>query len=223
MGRRTRRVGVTGTDRTGPRAFGILGGTFDPVHLGHLALAREALAALDLDHVLFVPNAEPPHKRTQVITAAHHREAMLTLALASETAFVVSRVELERPGLSYAVETVAGLAARADAEGRPEPWFLLSAEALEGFGAWREPKRILQLCRLAVAPRLGAPPLDVSWVAQHFPGFEDRFSFLTGPKLDIASTDIRKRVTAGAAIDDLAPTEVVHYIKAEGLYRGAAA
>ncbi len=201
-----------------PRAIGILGGTFDPVHRGHLALAREAWTELDLAHVLFVPNADPPHKQSRVVTAAVHREAMVALAIASEPAFLLSRLELERPGPSYAVDTVAELAARSRDEGRPEPWFVLSAEVLDDFHEWRQPDRILDLCRIAVAPRPGAEPLDRDWVMTHYPGREDRFAFLPGPELDIASTTIRERVRVGLPIDDLVPTAVARYIEAERLY-----
>jgi nicotinate-nucleotide adenylyltransferase len=137
-----------GTETSALRAIGILGGTFDPVHDGHLALAAEALAVLDLDHVLFVPNADPPHKQDQVVTPAAHREAMVALAIADDPRFRFSRIELERPGPSYAVDTVAVLAQRCRAEGRPEPWFVLSAEVLESFHTWREPDRVLELCRV---------------------------------------------------------------------------
>lgn len=203
-----------------PLAFGILGGTFDPVHMGHLALAHEALDELELDHLLFVPNADPPHKQDQSVTPARHREAMVALSIAPEPRFRLSRVELERDGPSYAVETVTELAGRARSQGRPEPWFVMSAETLDGFGSWREPERILDLCRLAVAPRPGAQPLDAAWVAEHHPGREDRFAFLPGPELDIASTGIRERVAAGAPIRDLVPNAVAVYIEEQGLYRG---
>ncbi|MEX1345384.1 MAG: nicotinate-nucleotide adenylyltransferase [Candidatus Limnocylindrales bacterium] len=203
-----------------PGAFGILGGTFDPIHLGHLALAREALLELELDHLLVVPNADPPHKQAQDVTPARHREAMVTLALEPEPRFRLSRIELERGGPSFAVDTVAQLAEQARAEGRPEPWFVMSAETLDGFDAWREPQRILDLCRLAVAPRPGSEPLDSGQVAERYPGREDRFAFLPGPELDIASTDIRARVAAGKPIKDLVPDVVMAYIEAEGLYRG---
>ena len=202
-----------------PRAFGILGGTFDPVHEGHLALAREALAVLDLDHVFFVPNADPPHKQGLPVTAAAQREAMVVLAIEPEPEFVLCRIELERPGPSYAVDTVAELAAQARTEGRPEPWFVLSAEVLDGFHAWRQPERILELCRIAVAPRPGSEPLDQRWVVDRYPGRESRFTFLPGPELDIASTRIRERVRRGEAIDDVVPGPVVRYIESEGLYR----
>ncbi len=206
-----------------PRALGILGGTFDPIHHGHLALAHEALTQLQLALVLFVPNADPPHKQAQPVTPARHRAAMVALAIEPEPAFVLSRLELDRPGPSYAVETVAQLAARSRRERRPEPWFVMSAETLDDFASWREPERILELCRLAVAPRPGAEPLDRAWVTRNHPGLEDRFAFLPGPELDIASTDIRDRVAAGEPIADLAPAAVVGYIERERLYLGGEA
>jgi nicotinate-nucleotide adenylyltransferase len=222
MGSRAGGLGVSddGSESSAPRAIGILGGTFDPIHLGHLALAREARAELGLEQVLFVPNADPPHKRGQAVTAAHHREAMVARAIEPEPAFVLSRVELERPGPSYAVDTVTEMAARSRAEGRPEPWFVLSAEVLEGFHSWRDPEGILRHCRVAVAPRPGAEPLDRDWVTAQFPGFEERFAFLPGPELAIASTAIRERVGRGQPVDALLPETVLRYIEAEGLYRG---
>ncbi len=202
--------------------FGILGGTFDPVHRGHLALAGEARRELGLGQVLFVPNADPPHKQDQPVTPALHREAMVALAIETDPGFVLSRIELERPGPSYAVDTVAELASRSLDEGRPEPWFILSAEVLESFHTWREPERVLTLCRVAVAPRPGAGPLDQRWVAQRFPGHVDRFGFLPGPELDISSTAIRERVGQGLSIEGFVPAAVARYISTEGLYRGRA-
>ncbi len=208
-----------GPGATPARPFGILGGTFDPIHAGHLALAQEARMVLGLDHVLFVPNADPPHKRSQEVTAARHREAMVMLAIGTEPGLRLSREELDRPGPSYAVDTVAELAGRSRAEGRPEPWFILSAEVLDDFHTWREPLRILELCRIAVAPRPGADSLGRAWLAQHYPGREDRFQFLPGPELDIASTVIRDRVGRGQSISGLVPGAVERYIIEHGLYR----
>jgi nicotinate-nucleotide adenylyltransferase len=200
------------------RAFGILGGTFDPIHVGHLALAHEARGYLGLDHVLFVPNADPPHKRSPEVTPAAHREAMVTLAIEAEPTFRLSRLELERPGPSYAVDTVAELAQRSRGEGRPEPWFILSAEVLDDLDSWREPLRILDLCRMAVAPRPGAEPLDQAWLTAHYPGREHRFALLPGPQLDVTATDIRERVRRDLPIDDLVPEPVARYIRGHGLY-----
>ena len=202
------------------RAIGILGGTFDPIHDGHLALAHEALAVLDLERVLFVPNARPPHKRDQIVTSASHREAMIRLAIADVPGFLLSRIELERGGPSYAVDTVTELAAMSRAEGRIEPWFILSVEALADLPSWRAPLRILEVCRIAVAPRQGSEDIDAAWVAERFPGHVERFTFLPGPELDIASTTIRDRVAAGLTIDRLVPPAVERYIMETGLYRG---
>jgi nicotinate-nucleotide adenylyltransferase len=203
----------------GLRAIGILGGTFDPVHRGHIALGREALKVLELDEVLFVPNSEPPHKQGYEISAAEHREAMLAAALDDESDMRLSRIELERSGPSYAVDTVVAFAAESREAGRPEPFFILSADALLELDSWREPHRILELCRFAVAPRPGAGPLDAAWVSQHYPGLEDRFVFLAGPELDISATTIRERVVQDEPISDLVPATVEQYIEAHGLYR----
>jgi len=187
----------------------------------HLALAYEAFYELDLDHVLFVPNADPPHKQGQGVTPAVQREAMVALAIEPEPHFRLSRLELERDGPSYAVDTVAELAELARSDGRPEPWFVMSAETLDDFGTWREPERILGLCRLAVAPRPGAAPMDAAWVTTHHPGREDRFAFLPGPELDIASTDIREWLATGVPIGDFVPDAVAAYIEEHDLYREA--
>lgn len=204
---------------TAPRALGILGGTFDPVHVGHLALARHALDVLDLERVLFVPNANPPHKEDQPVTAASEREAMVRLAIADEPRLVLSRVELEREGPSYAVDTVAEIAGQSRSEGRPEPWFILSAEAFAEFDMWRDPERILEMCRLAVAPRAGAEVSLSEAMVATFPGFEERITFLSGPMVDVASTDIRELVATGQAIDALVPALVAERIRDHDLYK----
>ena len=200
-------------------AIGILGGTFDPVHRGHLAVAREALRELELERVLFVPNAISPFKQGQAVTPAEHREAMVSLAIADDPDLFLSRLELDRPGPSFTVDTVSELAARSRAEGRPEPWFILSAEVLEDFDRWREPERILAACRIAVAPRPGAEPIDRAWLERRFPGRHDRFAILPGPRLAISATLVRERVGRDEPIDDLVPPAVGDYIRATGLYR----
>ena len=137
-----------------PGTVGILGGTFDPVHHGHLVIAEEAREALGLERVVLVPAAQPPHKPGRPVTAAAHRLAMLELATGGNPAFSISRVELERGGPSYTVETLGVLRSG----GVADPWFILSAEALAEFPDWREPARVLDLCRLAVVPRGGYEP-----------------------------------------------------------------
>jgi nicotinate-nucleotide adenylyltransferase len=207
--------------RAGRGPLGILGGTFDPIHVGHLALAREAQRALGLERVLFVPNADPPHKDRDV-TAPEHRAEMVRLAIEGEPTFVLSRTELDRPGPSYAVDTVAEVAGRSRAEGRPEPWFLLSVEAFRDLPSWRDPRRILELARLALAPRPGALPPDADWIARHFPGLEPRVTLLEGPNIDVSATDIRARIRRGQRIDQLVPAVVARYIEDRGLYGAVA-
>ena len=226
MGRAARSLGLMPADPADAwRAIGILGGTFDPVHVGHLALAREAHRVLELGAGPLRAQrsaAAQAIRRGQLGAASRgHAGAGHRDRAAVGAAFALSRIELERAGPSYAVDTVAELAAQSHAEGRPEPWFILSAEVLDDFHTWREPSRILELCRVAVSPRLGADPLDRAWLSEHYPGREDRFAFLPGPMLDVASTTIRSRVAAGLPIDGLVPPAVARYIEEAGLYRAA--
>ena len=197
-----------------PGSVGILGGTFDPIHHGHLVIAEEAREALGLERVLLVPAAEPPHKPDSVVTPAEHRLAMVELAVAGNPAFAVSGIEVERGGPSYTVETLETLLR----EGVSDPWFILSAEALAGFPAWRRPDRILELCRLAVVPRGNHDALDAAWVRGHFPGREDRIAFLAGPLLPISGSVVRRRAAAGRSVRYLVPDAVARYITDHALY-----
>jgi nicotinate-nucleotide adenylyltransferase len=201
-----------------PRALGILGGTFDPIHDAHLAIAQATLEALDLEAVLFVPAGLPPHKRDRVVTPPRHRVAMTELAVSSNPAFRVSRIEVERTGPSYAVDTVHEIADRSAAEGRPSPVFIVSVETLRGLITWREPQRLVSLCRLAVAPRCGHRRPGNEWLAEHFPGLEQQVMFLDGPELGHSGSDIRARVASGRSISYLVPTPVDAYIARNHLY-----
>jgi nicotinate-nucleotide adenylyltransferase len=197
-----------------PGSVGILGGTFDPVHHGHLVIAEEAREALGLERVLLVPAASPPHKPGRPVTDAVHRLAMAELAIAGNPAFSVSHLEVERGGTSYTVDTLGALREA----GIDQPWFILSAEALAGLPAWRDPDRILGLGRLAVVPRGGYAPLDRDWVAAHFPGREDRVTFLGGPLLPISGSVVRRRAAAGRSVRYLVPDAVAAYIAENHLY-----
>ena len=193
---------------------GILGGTFDPIHHGHLAVAEDAREALGVDRVLFVPSATPPHKPGRPVTAAVDRLAMVRLAVADNPAFAVSEVEVARGGASYTVDTLAELR---DA-GIEDPWFILSTEALEGFPTWREPDRILDLCRLAVVPRPGHDAVDAAWFAERFPGRDERVRFLEGPLLPISGSVVRRRAAAGRSVRYLVPDAVARYLADRRLY-----
>ncbi|OGO57602.1 MAG: nicotinate (nicotinamide) nucleotide adenylyltransferase [Chloroflexi bacterium RBG_16_72_14] len=198
-------------------SLGLLGGTFDPIHHGHLAIAEEAREALGLERVLLVPAAMPPHKPGRPVTAAEDRLAMLELAIAGNPAFAVSRVELDRGGRSYTVDTLEALRAERGTSAA-EPWFILSAEALAEFPTWRRPDRILELCRLAVVPRAGHEPLDVAWLAANLPGRESRVRFLPGPLLPISGSVVRRRAAAGRSVRYLVPEAVANYIAEHRLY-----
>jgi nicotinate-nucleotide adenylyltransferase len=208
-----------GNGPSGRASLGMLGGTFDPVHYGHLAIAEQTAETLDLASVLFVPANEPPHKPRGAAASAEDRAAMVALAIADNARFRLSRVELDRPGPSYAVETLERL--QADDPG--EYVFVLSSEALAGLDTWRRPERLLDLCRIAVVPRPGYSAMDSAWVAEHFPGREDRIVFMDGPRLGHSASDIRRRVGEGRSIRYLVPPKVEAYILERGLYRAGAA
>ena len=201
-------------------ALGVLGGTFDPVHIAHLAVAEEAWETLGLERVLFVPAGIPPHKRSLAITPGEDRFEMLRLAIEGNPAFEVSRVELERDGPSYTVDTLEALRAdRLAAGGSAELVLIVSAEAFAGFATWRDPQRILGLAAVAVAPRDGFPDASLAAIARDFPGFEDRIVLLDGPRLRLSASDLRARAAAGRSLRYLVPDAVAAHIVDHALYR----
>ncbi len=206
---------ASGRGAGGP--IGVLGGTFDPIHWGHLAIAEEAREALGLARVLFVPAARPPHKAGIQVTRPEHRLAMLEAAVADNPAFAVSRLELDRPGPSYTVDTLETLGAEPAISGAGL-WFILSTEALSEFPTWRRPDRILELACLAVVPRAGRPELEPSWIEEALPGSAARIRWLDGPAIDVSSSQIRARAAAGRSIRYLVPGAVAAYIAHHGLY-----
>jgi nicotinate-nucleotide adenylyltransferase len=211
--------------------LGILGGTFNPIHRAHLQLAETALHALDLEKVLFVPAGEPPLKRAGV-APARHRLAMLRLALEGRPRFVVDELELQRPGTSYTVDTLAELARRHPDR---ELWFLCGADALADLETWRSPERLFEHASFAAVARPGQPralaQLVPARLARDFrPLHDQEWLHRSGHRLcilpfelgDISATQIRARVAAGAPIDDLVPESVARYIDQHQLYREAA-
>lgn len=197
-----------------------MGGTFDPIHLGHLAIAEAARSALDLERVLFLPAGVPPHKPDGVAAPAEDRAAMVRLAIEGNPAFELSRVDVDRAGPSFTADSVRLIAEAQKAAGRETDLVLImSAETLAGLPDWHEPARLLASCRVAVAPRAGLPPPDPDWIEASFPGLADRIVTLDGPRLDISSTVIRERVATGRSIHHLVPEAVERYIADHGLYR----
>lgn len=193
--------------------LGLLGGTFDPPHIGHLIAAQDALQVLSLERVLLVPAARPPHKGDRAITPAADRLAMLRLAAAADVRFEVDTRELNRSGPSYTVETVRELAAGGD-----ELVLLLGTDQYAEFETWREPEEIRRLARIGVLRRAGEAVQQIA-AMQTSPG-----SLYDVPvtRVDISSTQIRAAVAEGRSIRYLVPDAVAEYIDAHGLYRTAA-
>jgi nicotinate-nucleotide adenylyltransferase len=207
--------------RVGAGTVGVFGGTFDPIHYAHLAVAEEAAEALGLERVLFVPAGQPPHKPGQAITAGAHRLAMVELAIAGNDRFAVDRLELERDGPSYTVDTLEALGASGPT---PEPRFrelilILSADAFLGLASWHDPRRIFELARVAVAPREGYPSAEATFMTEHFPDLADRVVFLDGPRMRLSASELRSRAAAGRTLRYLVPDAVAAYIDDHDLYR----
>jgi nicotinate-nucleotide adenylyltransferase len=208
-----------------PRAWGILGGTFDPIHLGHLAIAEHAREVLDLEGVVFVPAAQNPLKRDQPVASALDRVAMVESAIAGNEHFRVSRIELERDGPSYTLDTLEAFRAddRYAGAGRPEPALILSVEALRGLPAWHRIDRILELCRVVIVPRRGSQPPEPGWLEATFPGRHSRFVMLDGPDLGHSASDIRARAAQGRSVRYLVPDDVEAFMRRRSLYGAPAA
>jgi nicotinate-nucleotide adenylyltransferase len=196
--------------------WGILGGTFDPVHYAHLAIAEQTRETLRLAGVWFVPAGEPPHKRGRPITPIDDRVEMVRLAIEDNPRFMLSRAEADRSGASYTVDTLEAMARRDPDVVRV---LIVSAEALRGFPDWRDPSRILELSHVAVVPRRGYGRPDVAWLTERFPGAEHRFVFLDGPDLGHSASAIRALAAEGRSIRYLVPTAVEAYIHERRLYR----
>ncbi|SRR6266545_6204470 len=196
--------------------LGILGGSFDPIHYGHLAIAEEARVALGLDRVLLVPAARQPLKGGRHAAAPEHRLAMARLACSFNDAFEVSTIELDRPGPSYTVTTLEALRAAFDGQ----MFFILGADALADLPRWHAAARIVELARIVAVAR-PAVTLDLAALARAIPRIGERLTLLDGPRLDISSNDLRRRVAAGRPIRYQTPDPVVDYIARHGLYQPA--
>lgn len=183
--------------------IGIFGGTFDPVHVGHLAIAQAALESARLDRVIFVPARRSPLKDRGPLASEADRLAMLEAATKGEPRFAVSRVELERGGPSYTVDTLEALTAEGELH------LILGSDALAELPRWRSPERIRSLAGILVARRPGAPEPDTAAGAVAF----------DAPHLDISSRELRARVKRGLSLRYLVPDDVWRHIERRGLYR----
>jgi nicotinate-nucleotide adenylyltransferase len=202
------------------KRVGVLGGTFDPIHDAHLALAHAALTALALDEVLFVPAGQPWQKQSQgpgAVSPAVHRQAMTQLAIADTPHFTLDSRELQRSGPTFTLDTLRELAA----QWPTHEWVLIiGADQYAQLHTWRDWRTLLGLCTLAVANRPSARPGAQGQAAPEVQAFAHRVVPL--PMLDISSTDIRQRVKAGADISALVPPQVARYIETHRLYQDTA-
>ena len=196
--------------------LGVLGGTFDPPHMAHLVLAEAARSSLGLERVLFVPAGDPWRKAGQEITPAHHRLAMVRLAVADNPHFEVSTLEVDREGPSYTVDTLAALAEQYAPDA--ELYLLLGEDALRDMPNWKQPERIAALATVVVAPRPGgAGPGALPDSAS--PEVAARLVVLDMPVIDISATALRERARRGLSLHNLVPAAVARYIEEHGLYR----
>ena len=202
------------TELEGPRSIGVLGGTFDPVHNGHLHIANALRAALNLERVVWVPAGRPPHKTGQIVSSDRDRLAMLELALAGSATDEISTIDMERSGPSYTADTLEILA------GQFAParlFFLMGEDSLRDLPTWHDPERLLQAADLAVAARPGVDA-DLESVARRVPAVEGRVHLIPTKEIAISSSQIRQRVSEHQSIQGLVPAAVDAYIRDHGLY-----
>lgn len=201
------------------RRIGILGGTFDPPHLGHLLIAETARVALGLESVLFVPAGEPWLKSGQRITPATHRLRMVQLAVADNPHFCVSDCEIRRTGASYTVDTLREL--RPAYPQDTDFYFIVGSDVLDQFHRWKESGCILELCRLAVIERPGGPDDGVAALAKRFPDpvTSGAVVSVAGPRVDFSASELRRVLAEGGSVRYQVPDAVAEYIRQHGLYR----
>jgi nicotinate-nucleotide adenylyltransferase len=197
--------------------IGVLGGTFDPIHNGHLAIAEEARSYLNLNEVIFLPAGQPWMKSDRSISPARHRTAMIALALQARPYFKSSTIEIEHQGPSYSVNSIAELKAQAV---EPTDWyFILGWDNLSKIPQWREPAKLIEMCFLAAVPRPGYERPNMKKLEAALPGIAKKVILMDKPRLEISATDIRNKAAQGLPISGLVPEAVEKYIKENGLYR----
>jgi nicotinate-nucleotide adenylyltransferase len=204
---------------TGPaRArVGLLGGTFDPVHIGHLIAANEAVDQLGLDQVLFVPAATPPHKIGVTMSPASHRLAMLELAIADRDEFVSSRIDMDRDGPHFTVDLLRMARRQLELDQTDDLWFVMGGDSLVDLPSWRDPSGIVALARLAVAARPGYDP-DLDALERVVPGLPERVDVVEVPLIGVSGSEIRQRVRDGRSIRYQVTPEVEAYVYEHDLY-----
>jgi nicotinate-nucleotide adenylyltransferase len=196
--------------------IGILGGSFNPPHIGHLVMGQEAQAQLGLDKVVLMPVASPPHKALEDDPGPEARFEMCRLAVAKDERFEVSRIELDRGGASYTVDTLRSIHETSPGD---DLTFIVGGDMARSLPTWREPEAVLRMATLAVAEREGVGRQDILDSVAGLEGAEDRIRFFDMPRIDISSSAVRRRVRGLQPIRYLVPDDVVRVIGARGYYR----
>ncbi|MBS1870426.1 MAG: nicotinate-nucleotide adenylyltransferase [Actinobacteria bacterium] len=197
--------------------LGILGGTFNPPHIGHLVCAQEAHAQLALDRVVLMPAAEPPHKQVAADPGAEARHELCRLAIGNDARFAVSRLELDRAGRSYTVDTLKALH---DQDPQDDLTFIVGGDMARSLPTWREPEAVLELATLAVAERAGSEREDIRGELRALRGASaERVRFFDMPRIDVSSSLVRERVATGRPIRYLVPDAVADAIDRNDWYR----
>jgi nicotinate-nucleotide adenylyltransferase len=194
------------------RRIGLFGGTFDPIHVAHLAIAEWTREDLGLEKVVFIPNRIPPHKTTLPVSDSEHRLRMLELAISGNPTFEISAVELQREGPSYMVDTLRAFRESAD-YAAADLFLIIGSDSLASFHEWHKAGDIQHLCVLVAYPRVGAR------LEKLRTPFTERAILLKAPLLELASSDIRKRLSSGRSIRYLVPEPVHDYIQRKGIYK----
>jgi nicotinate-nucleotide adenylyltransferase len=192
--------------------IGILGGTFDPIHFGHLILSEWIRESLDLEKVIFIPAFIPPHKTEKIITPSSDRKSMILMAIKNNPCFQMSEYELEKKGISYSIDTIAYYRDRYGL-GKSDLYFLIGSDSLHDFHTWHQPEKILSRCEVVVYHR---PGYDVDAVESKW---RNNVHIYNNPRIEISSTVIRERVALGLSIKYMLPSNVEKYIRDHSLYQ----
>jgi nicotinate-nucleotide adenylyltransferase len=194
---------------------GLFGGTFDPIHNGHIVVAETVLQKVDLEKVIFIPAGKPWLKEGREITSATHRLKMVELAISGKSHFELSRIEIERPGATYTIDTLIDLINK---KNNTELYVIIGLDSLADFPRWKNPSRLLSLCYLVVVPRPGYPLPDIRSMEKELPGLKTHLILLNAPEIDISSSEVRRRVEKGLSFKHLVPESVAKYIQENRLY-----
>lgn len=198
--------------------IGVMGGTFDPIHTGHLIVAEEVRTMLELDQVIFMPAGDPWMKADRRITEASHRVAMVELAIKSNPYFCISTIEIEHPGWTYTVDTLEKLSQ--DLTRDTKLFLLIGWDGLRTMPQWKAPYRISKMATIVSFPRQGIEKPDIKTLEESMPRVGERMIMLDRPYIAISSTEIRQRIAGGKSARYLVPEKAEKYIAEHGLYRG---